>query len=234
MKKQEKGITLVALVVTIIVLLILAGIAINLTIGNNGLFVRAKLASLEHRGANVEEQVNLWKMDKKSAVYDDLKYKKEKDLLDDLEINQKILTNEERNKLENERTVTIGSKIITLDDEKEMINYTVIINVILDGTEYIGDFKCSVEKQEEGNTREDMVPIKNDNSSLQIKFETFRSIEMEVVFCKSEWGVDLGMDIFEMGPLADGDVINIDVAVRNGEFVLTPEDLISLGFKIKD
>ena len=133
MKKQEKGITLVALVVTIIVLLILAGIAINLTIGNNGLFVRAKLASLEHRGANVEEQVNLWKMDKKSAVYDDLKYKKEKDLLDDLEINQKILTNEERNKLENERTVTIGSKIITLDDEKEMINYTVIINVILDG-----------------------------------------------------------------------------------------------------
>ena len=44
MKKNVKGITLVALVVTIIVLLILAGIAINLTIGNNGLFSRAKNA----------------------------------------------------------------------------------------------------------------------------------------------------------------------------------------------
>ena len=44
MKKEEKGITLVALVVTIIVLLILAGIAISLTIGNNGLFSRAKNA----------------------------------------------------------------------------------------------------------------------------------------------------------------------------------------------
>ena len=35
-KKQVKGITLIALVVTIIVLLILAGVAISLTIGQNG------------------------------------------------------------------------------------------------------------------------------------------------------------------------------------------------------
>ena len=39
--KQEKGITLIALVVTIIVLLILAGVAINLTIGQNGIITRA-------------------------------------------------------------------------------------------------------------------------------------------------------------------------------------------------
>ena len=36
MKRQEKGITLVALVVTIIVLLILAGVAINMVLGENG------------------------------------------------------------------------------------------------------------------------------------------------------------------------------------------------------
>ena len=41
---KEKGITLIALVVTIIVLLILAGVAISLTIGNNGLFTRAQNA----------------------------------------------------------------------------------------------------------------------------------------------------------------------------------------------
>ena len=44
-KKQVKGITLIALVVTIIVLLILAGIALNLTIGENGLFTRAQNSS---------------------------------------------------------------------------------------------------------------------------------------------------------------------------------------------
>ena len=56
MKKEEKGITLVALVVTIIVLLILAGIAISLTIGNNGLFGRAQNAADTWRRAEVNEQ----------------------------------------------------------------------------------------------------------------------------------------------------------------------------------
>ena len=56
MKKQENGITLIALVVTIIVLLILAGIAISLTIGNNELFVRAQNAANTWRKAEVNEQ----------------------------------------------------------------------------------------------------------------------------------------------------------------------------------
>ena len=45
MFKKENGITLVALVVTIIVLLILAGVAISLTVGDNGLFRRAQNAA---------------------------------------------------------------------------------------------------------------------------------------------------------------------------------------------
>ena len=44
-KKQVQGITLIALVVTVIVLLILAGVAINLTVGDNGLFRRAQNAA---------------------------------------------------------------------------------------------------------------------------------------------------------------------------------------------
>lgn len=41
-KHNNSGITLVALVVTIVVLLILAGVSINLVIGQNGLIARAK------------------------------------------------------------------------------------------------------------------------------------------------------------------------------------------------
>ncbi len=40
--KEEKGITLIALVITIIVLLILAGVTISLTFGENGILARAK------------------------------------------------------------------------------------------------------------------------------------------------------------------------------------------------
>ena len=44
--KEKRGITLIALVVTIIALLILAGVAINLTIGENGIITRASNARL--------------------------------------------------------------------------------------------------------------------------------------------------------------------------------------------
>ena len=55
-KKQVKGITLIALVVTIIVILILAGIALNLTIGENGLFTRAQNAANTWQLAEQNEQ----------------------------------------------------------------------------------------------------------------------------------------------------------------------------------
>ena len=40
--KQEKGITLIALVVTIVVLLILAGVSVNALFGNSGIIEKAK------------------------------------------------------------------------------------------------------------------------------------------------------------------------------------------------
>ena len=55
-KKQVKGITLIALVVTIIVLLILAGVALSLTVGENGLFRRAQNAADTWQMAEEQQQ----------------------------------------------------------------------------------------------------------------------------------------------------------------------------------
>ena len=54
-KRQIQGITLIALVVTIIVLLILAGVALSLTVGNNGLFTRAENAADTWQMASEDE-----------------------------------------------------------------------------------------------------------------------------------------------------------------------------------
>ena len=61
MKKKDRssGITLVALVVTVVVLLILAGVALNLVLGNNGILNKAKDASQEHKQASENEQKEL-------------------------------------------------------------------------------------------------------------------------------------------------------------------------------
>ena len=58
--KKERGITLIALVVTIVVLLILAGVSISLVLNNNGVISKAKDAKNQYAEAqtNDEKQLN--------------------------------------------------------------------------------------------------------------------------------------------------------------------------------
>ena len=57
--KQERGITLIALVVTIVVLLILAGVSISLVINNNGVISKAKDARDKYAEAQTNDEKQL-------------------------------------------------------------------------------------------------------------------------------------------------------------------------------
>ena len=57
--KQEKGITLIALVITIVVLLILAGVSISLVLNNNGVISKAKDAKYSTEKGQAQDEVNL-------------------------------------------------------------------------------------------------------------------------------------------------------------------------------
>ena len=61
--KNEIGITLIALIITILVLLILAGVTISLTIGENEIFKIAQQAKNETKQAEKEEKEKLWNME---------------------------------------------------------------------------------------------------------------------------------------------------------------------------
>ena len=63
--RNKKGITLVALVVTIVVLLILAGVSLNLLIGNNGIMTRAKQARISNDLSSYKEQLAMFISEKK-------------------------------------------------------------------------------------------------------------------------------------------------------------------------
>ena len=56
--KEMRGITLVALVVTIVVLLILAGVSINTVLGDDGIIKKAKEAAEATKRASAEEEMN--------------------------------------------------------------------------------------------------------------------------------------------------------------------------------
>ena len=57
--KKENGITLIALVITIIVLLILAGVSISLVVGDNGVLTQATNAVSKNREATAMEDVSM-------------------------------------------------------------------------------------------------------------------------------------------------------------------------------
>ena len=58
-KKSSKGITLIALVITIIVLLILAGVSIAMLTGDNGILTQASEAKDENIKGQEKEQIKL-------------------------------------------------------------------------------------------------------------------------------------------------------------------------------
>ena len=62
-KKENKGITLIALVVTIIVLLILAGISISMLTGENGILTRAQTAKTKTEESQKDENEKLQELE---------------------------------------------------------------------------------------------------------------------------------------------------------------------------
>lgn len=57
--RTNKGITLIALVVTIIVLLILAGVSIAMLTGDNGILKQGRKAKTDTANAEVAEKINM-------------------------------------------------------------------------------------------------------------------------------------------------------------------------------
>lgn len=67
--KNNKGITLIALVVTIIVLLILAAVSIAMLTGDNGILGKAKEASYSNALGAAKDEVNLLATDYVAEYY---------------------------------------------------------------------------------------------------------------------------------------------------------------------
>ena len=68
-KNSVSGITLIALVITIVVLIILAGVAISLTLNENGIFNRAREGRNNYLNAQDQEQEMINTIDSRITEY---------------------------------------------------------------------------------------------------------------------------------------------------------------------
>ena len=147
MIKNQKGVTLIALVITIIVLLILAGVSIAMLTGDNGILTQAKSAKISQIEGTVREEVNLAvqaaKMDvENKAVTTNTGFL--------AETNPEAVKTELVKDLTTEKgyTVTAGDKKVTItyvtEDYKSATNKSnasITVDVTLKGNTFtIGDF----------------------------------------------------------------------------------------------
>lgn len=111
MKRKNTGITLIALVITIIILLILAGVSISVVMGENGIATKAKEAKEETRAGEVQEVINLWKTEVAAKELDTNwgNVKTEEGILDELLDSGKIKESEINR---TDKIITIGTKVI--------------------------------------------------------------------------------------------------------------------------
>ena len=112
-KNQTKGITLIALVVTIVILLILAGVSINLVLGPNGLITKAQEAALQTDEAQEREGIE---MAITSSKMEDV---------NTLEISKTNLEKSLREQFGNNKDFTVtdngdGSFLISINDTQRM------------------------------------------------------------------------------------------------------------------
>ena len=111
--KSNSAITLIALIITIIVLLILAGVTLSMVMGENGIFGKANNASEQTKISNAKEIIRM-------QVLENELNKKTKDANaksdEDLQVDVETKLTEEGYKVE-EGKITIGSTEINIAEE---------------------------------------------------------------------------------------------------------------------
>ena len=124
MLKKQKGITLIALVVTIVVLLILAGVTISLLLDENGIIAKSKDARTETRVSQIEDEVGMWKQHNFINKESNQEQESADTMLANL-ISRKLLTEEEIDR--DKELITIKKKDGTI--VKEISYSSVTINI---------------------------------------------------------------------------------------------------------
>ena len=124
MLRNKKGITLIALVVTIVVLLILAGVTISLLLDENGIIAKSKDARTETRVSQIEDEVGMWKQHNFINKESNQAQESADTMLASL-ISRKLLTEDEIDR--NQELITIKKKDGTII--KEISYSSVTINI---------------------------------------------------------------------------------------------------------
>ena len=140
---KQNGITLVALVVTIIVLLILAGVTISLIIGQNGIIGKANDSKDAARAGSIRDEISQWKLEKEASEKVNWDVENEEDMLTGLKNKGLILSDSEIDRTN--KLIMIGKNQISYKIEEQ--SYTVTYDLNKDQDFNPGDTSTPIDNQ---------------------------------------------------------------------------------------
>ena len=123
--RNKKGITLIALVITIIVLLILAGVSISMISGDDGIVNKASSAKEKTRASTIIDKIGLTVSENQIAESLGETVVTKEELIQEF-LEEGLLTTEEVATLDNKDEITIEGMVIDFSKLKD------------DGFDYIG------------------------------------------------------------------------------------------------
>ena len=122
--KRENGITMITLAVTIIVLIILAGVSISTLVGDNGIITKAKQAreNIMYAGQEEQEQLNqlFWELEQNGSYTEDEEDAKKDQMIELLQKQVEELKQQVAD-LQNENT-ELQEQVADLNNQIEDLN----------------------------------------------------------------------------------------------------------------
>ena len=153
MLKNTKGITLIALVVTIVVLLILAGVSISLVLDNNGIIQKSKDARVANRAGAIKEEITLWKADKFASDNGAGSHESMDDFLTRLK-KRGLISEEDIKTIKDTKKLQVGKETISFPSEAKTLvqsfkDKEIKVGDYLNYNDYVDESKSCITKTDE-------------------------------------------------------------------------------------
>ena len=153
--KNKNAITLIALVVTIVVLLILAGVTISLLLDENGIIAKSKDARNANRAGTIRDEISLWEADKVASENGAGSHESMDAFLTRLKT-RGLINDEDIQKIKDTRELQVGKEIIKFpSDAKTLVqafkDEEIKVGDYLNYNDYVDETKtCTTTTNENG------------------------------------------------------------------------------------
>lgn len=132
--KNKNAITLIALVVTIVVLLILAGVSINLLVDENGIIQKSKDARNASRAGSIRDEISLWKAEKFASDNGAGSHESMDDFLTRLK-DRGLISEDDINTIKDTKELVIGKETVRFPSDAKTL-----VQAFKDGKIKVGDY----------------------------------------------------------------------------------------------